>query len=195
MIDRLTQMKGFIFDLDGTLMHSSLDFSYLRKATGCPEGVDILAYIDSLDYQSQLHANQIIKDHEIEDAKQAKWIDGAYSLIQHVSSLGIPIAIVTRNCREAALCKLHGNTEYFDPVITREEAPAKPHPEALLMIANKWQLDVSCLAYIGDYLYDVQAANRAGMLSCLYVAGSFPDYADQADVTFSDFTTFKNHLK
>lgn len=195
MTDRLRQIKGVIFDLDGTLMHSLLDFNYLRKATGCPENLDILAYINSLDHQSQLNANKIVKDHEIEDAKQAKWIEGAHILVQHLSSLGLPVAIVTRNCREAVLHKLHGNTEYFDPVVTREDAPAKPDPEALLMIAKNWQIDVSCLAYIGDYLYDVQAANRAGMLSCLYVADSLPDYADQADVIFSDFTTFKNYFK
>ena len=194
MLHRLPQMKGFIFDLDGTLMHSHLDFHYLRTATGCPDGEDILSYVDGLDYPAQLAAKQIIIDHEVADAKQAKWIDGALALVQHLSSVGMPIAIVTRNCQEAVAHKLTGKIAAFNPVLTREDAAAKPDPEALLKIAHGWHIAVDSLAYVGDYIYDVQAANRAGMLSCLYAPSQVPDYAEQADVVFQDFSQFKDYL-
>jgi len=48
-------------------------------------------------------------------------------------------------------------------VLTREDAPAKPDPTALLMVANTWQLRPEDCLYVGDFIYDQQAAENAGM--------------------------------
>jgi len=48
-------------------------------------------------------------------------------------------------------------------VLTRECAPAKPDPTALLMIAEQWQIAPTQCLYVGDYIYDQLAAEKAGM--------------------------------
>ncbi|GAB5381115.1 MAG: HAD-IA family hydrolase [Aliiglaciecola sp.] len=192
--DNKTTIKGVIFDLDGTLMHSSLDFTFLRNQTGCPENRDILDYVSGLSPRHKDHAKQIIIDHELEDARSSSWIDGAKEFVEVLATKGIPMAIVTRNCRQAAQLKLACEQSLIDILLTREDAPPKPDPTALLHIAKVWELDVKELIYVGDYLYDVQAANKAGMRSFLYAPSRNPDYAHQADIVFEHFDILHSHF-
>lgn len=194
MLEARSMIKGVIFDLDGTLMHANLDFSYLRNVTGCPPDQDILRYINSLAPKNQVIANKMIVEHEIKDAMSAEWIDGAIDFVELLAREGTPMAIVTRNCRRAAELKLSSKKAMINIVITREDAPPKPDPSALLDIARNWQMSVTDLIYIGDYLYDVQAAKNAGMRSFLYVPEEKPDYAHQADVVFKHYDEMKVHF-
>ncbi len=184
----LPPITGVIFDLDGTLVQSSLDFQALRKKVSCPSEQDILSFVDSLDESSRLAAEQVIKDAEMLDAQDAKRIDGVAELLAHIEKNHLPSAIVTRNIRRAAELKCQQNNIGITFLLTREDAPAKPAPDALLQIAQSWQHDVSSLLYVGDYKYDVEAANRAGMISCLYVpkGDPIPNYAAEADILVQD---------
>lgn len=186
----INQIKGFIFDLDGTLVTSKLDFIYLREQVGCPPKQDILRFIEGLGEAQQMVANRIVTDYELQDAQNALWIDGALPLIQYLASSQQPVAIVTRNSQPATQHKLKHHHRLFDPIVTREDAAPKPNPEALLHIAELWQLPVHQLAYVGDYLYDIQAAKNAGMLACLFAPDELPEYADQADWVFNHFSEF-----
>ena len=186
-MQKFKAVKGIIFDLDGTLLHSDLDFAWLRQQLGCPHGEDILTHINTLEGEHQRQANQLVKQHEIDDALNAKWIDGAQGFVTKLLASGMPTAIVTRNCREATNIKLTNNNVPIDMVITREDGPAKPDPATLLSIQKQWQMPSSQLAYIGDYLYDVQAAINAGMVSCLFAPQTLPDYAELADIVFADY--------
>jgi FMN phosphatase YigB (HAD superfamily) len=55
------------------------------------------------------------------------------------------------------------------PLKAREDAAPKPDPEALLALAAQWRLSPAHCAYIGDFRYDIEAAQRAGMLPVLYL--------------------------
>ncbi len=187
MRQRLRSLQGFIFDLDGTLMESSLDFVALKRAINCPPQTDILAFVDSLVEPFKREAQSIIQQHEMLDAEQAKWIKGAQNCIKRIQKQGLPLAIVTRNCRPATQLKLTQNSLQVPIIITREDGPPKPDPTTLLGVARQWGISVTQLAYVGDYLYDLQAANNAGMLGCLYAPDGLPHYAHLADWVFSDF--------
>lgn len=194
MAHRLTEIKGFIFDLDGTLLTSTLNFNLIREALGCPRDSDILSFIATLTQQQQVSANQLVCEHEIRDAQSASWIEGAQQLVELLMDKQLPLAIVTRNCRAAAELKMRRNRLNIASLLTREDTPPKPDPSALLTIAKQWQLAPNELAYVGDYLFDVQAANRSGMMSCLYAAQHAPDYAHQADWVFNRFSQFSTAL-
>lgn len=184
----MENIKGIIFDLDGTLLYSTLDFQWLRQQVGCPAGEDILAYTASLtDPYQQQRAHSIIEQHEREDAHRADWLPGAQSFVDRLNTLNFPMAIVTRNFQEAAEIKLRNNAMPITRVITREDAPAKPDPTALLMIAEEWRLQPASIMYVGDFRYDVEAANNAGMRSCLYAPDTLPDYAHEADLVIRHF--------
>ncbi|WP_166422050.1 HAD family hydrolase [Paraglaciecola sp. 20A4] len=188
----INTMKGFIFDLDGTLVTSNLDFRYLRTLLDCPIDQDILHFIADLPSPEQEHANKIVLDYELKDARNSLWIEGAKQLIYALHQKQFPIAIVTRNSKQATALKLANNHVLFDVILTREDAPPKPDPSALLRIAEHWQIPAPQLAYVGDYLYDIQAAKNAGMLACLYAPNEAPDYAREADWIFNHFTQLKD---
>lgn len=188
MIDRMQNIKGVIFDLDGTLVESRLDFALLKSLVGCPAGLDIMGHIDSIsDAEARKNAMHIVQTHELQDAESAAWLPGAENFVQHLLSRNLPMAIVTRNFSEAAQIKVTRNNIPISLIICREDAPPKPDPTALQMIARRWQLPANRIVYIGDFLYDIQAAKRADMLACLYAPDSLPPYADQADFVCQHF--------
>lgn len=185
---------GVIFDLDGTLVHSALNFQALKDAVNCPPGIDLLAHVHDQSSTQKAAYLSLIEHHEMQDAEEAEWINGAEAFVKRIQDQGLPMAIVTRNFSKAAQRKIANNQIPIDLVITREDAPAKPDPTALLDIAEQWQLNPKHLIYVGDYLYDVQAAANAGIRSCLYVEGCLPHYSEQADIVFSCFEELHTKL-
>ncbi|WP_368737586.1 HAD family hydrolase [Oceanospirillum sediminis] len=184
-----------MFDLDGTLLSSDLNFQLLRELTGCPAGGDILAHIDSLECEQQKQqAHDIVREHEMRDAGQSHWLPGAREMVYGLKQHGFQMAIVTRNISDAAKLKMSHNQVPIELVLSREDAPAKPDPTALLQIARYWQLPVDQIIYVGDFRYDVEAANNAGMVSCLYAPEVRPDYASQADMMVTHFDDLAEQL-
>ncbi|MHC6647791.1 HAD family hydrolase [Alteromonas sp. HB246098] len=160
----LSGIKGVIFDLDGTLVESSLNFTRMRADIGCPQDEDILTFVDALSCaETKANAHRTILQHELEDAQNAKWLAIGKAMVKKVQANNLPMAIVTRNCRQATAIKVVNNNIPIDYVLTREDAPAKPDPTALLMVANTWQLQPEDCLYVGDFIYDQQAAENAGM--------------------------------
>lgn len=160
----LSGIKGVIFDLDGTLVESSLNFTQMRADIGCPQNEDILTFVANMPCEdARQQANHTILQHELSDAQNAKWLPIGKQMIATTQAHELPMAIVTRNCRAATAIKLANNKIPIDYVITREDAPAKPDPTALLMIAKQWQLQPEDCLYVGDFIYDQLAAENAGM--------------------------------
>jgi HAD superfamily hydrolase (TIGR01549 family) len=162
-------VKAIIFDLDDTLVKTSLDFTQLKKEIGCKRDDDILSFIARIEcINEQKKAQQIVLDHEVKDAHTSLWLPGAEAFMKEAKGLGLPLAIVTRNCKQATEIKIANNRIPIDFVLTREDAPAKPDPTALISIAKKWGIATTSIAYIGDYTYDIQAAHNGNMQAWLY---------------------------
>lgn len=161
------RVKGMIFDLDGTLVSSNLDFKALKQAIGCPTQRDILSFVEQ---QPKARAEQslaIITQAEHLDAINAKPLVGALALLDFLLLQQIPLAIVTRNSRQAAELKIERSALPINLLYSRDDGPAKPDPYCLLMLAKVWKIAPQHIAYVGDHHYDIQAANRAGMQSVL----------------------------
>ena len=184
----LSHLKGIVFDLDGTLVDSALDFAAMRKETGCPEGMGLLEFIDTLDSVEQRSAAEaVIHHYEMQGARQATWMPGADTLLAGLCAAGIPLGIVTRNSQEAAALTLAQLDAPAIPVIAREDARPKPDPDGLLQFARRWQLPTEHLAYVGDFKFDIEAARGAGMTAVLYLQSDNGAFAANADLVFSHF--------
>ncbi len=150
-------------------MRTTLDFAAIKQAIGCPSADDILSFIENLACdERKAEANQVVLEHELQDAQTSVWLPGAEAFVDLAKQHSLPLAIVTRNCRQATEIKLNNNRINVEHVITREDAPAKPDPTALLRIAETWQILPTDIAYLGDYIYDIQAAHNANMQAWLY---------------------------
>ncbi|NKC20992.1 MULTISPECIES: HAD-IA family hydrolase [Pseudoalteromonas] len=193
-MDRIP-VKGIIFDLDGTLVTSELDFSLIRAQIGCPVGQDLLSFISALPspYMRE-EAMNIVHQHELCDAQHCDVIPGVKECIAQLSRMGIPLAVVTRNFAKAARLKLKTAGLPIPLILTRDDAPAKPDPAALLQVAQTWQVPPYQCVYVGDYLYDIEAAHNANMPSCLFAPNDKPHYAEQADVVISHFAELVDAL-
>jgi len=182
-------IQGVIFDLGGTLVSSELDFTLIKAQIGCPCEQDLLDYIAQLPspYMRE-EAMNIVHQHELQDAQFATILPGVTEAVNALKVKNIPMAIVTRNFDKAAAIKLQNNPLPIETVLTRSDAPAKPDPSALNAIATLWNINASNLLYVGDFLYDIQAAHNANMRACLYAPNAVPIYADQADYVLREFT-------
>lgn len=193
----LNPIKAILFDLDGTLVHSILDFRQIRKDISCPESQDVLSFLETLSDDARANAESIIMQHELDDAHATQIIDGASSLLERLDSYGIKTAIVTRNSQLATQIKIQKAGLNVEQILTREDAPAKPKPDALLYFSKLWNVEPQSCVYVGDYLYDLQAADNANMHACLYVHRSesaLPYYADLAGFICRDFDKFEEYL-
>jgi HAD superfamily hydrolase (TIGR01549 family) len=182
------ELSGVIFDLDNTLVTSSLNFDQIRSSLGCPKEQDLLNFIDSLPESERHEANQLLIKYEMADAHDAKKLAGTDEILALLSELNIPCAIVTRNCQQAASTKIQNNGIDISLVLTREEHKAKPAPDALLYLAQYWGKPTDKILYVGDYLYDLQAAQNARTMSCLLTYGRTLDYAGLANLAVDDLT-------
>tara|TARA_R110002072_G_scaffold1130_10_gene9473 strand:+ start:43585 stop:44205 length:621 start_codon:yes stop_codon:yes gene_type:complete len=195
----LHPIKAILFDLDGTLVHSSLNFKQIRKDINCLDGEDVLSFLDSLPVESRTSAEQIVVQHELNDACSSTIISGAAELLNRLAVCGLKTGIVTRNSAEATQIKVARCGLNIKQILTREDAPAKPDPSALLHFCGLWDLVPEECIYVGDYVYDIQAANNAKMHACLYVNEKvikhLPGYAKTADFICRNFDIFEDDVK
>lgn len=180
--------RGIVFDLDGTLADSRLDFDAMRAETGCPRGVGLLEYIESLESEEERRqAHSVIQHYEMVGAEAATWIDGAESLCHRLAGSGIPLGVFTRNSRESSRRMVNALGIPCDMLVAREDAAAKPDPEGLIKIARCFRLRCEQMLCVGDFLFDLQAAARAGMSSCLYDPLGDSPHVAQADYVVRNF--------
>jgi len=130
------------------------------------------------------------------DAESATIIDGVATTLAELKALGIKTAIVTRNSSKATQIKLQRTGLDVEKVITREDAPPKPAPDALLKIANGWQHKPENCVYVGDFRYDLEAALNAQMHAVWFSNGMSPTpiYSEMAHFSFNHYDEFIGRL-
>jgi HAD superfamily hydrolase (TIGR01549 family) len=186
-IDR-RQLRGMIFDLDGTLVDSALDFEAIRRDMRLPSGKPILEALDLIpsgDEKEQMLS--ILHQHELAGAKRATLYDGVREFMEWLDRRKIRRAVLTRSSRESTEIVLNRLDLNFEMTLTREDAPPKPDPGGLLAICDAWKLPSADVLFCGDYLFDLEAGTRAGMQTVLFAPGATPDFAAQATYLLSCF--------
>lgn len=161
--------QAFIFDLDGTLVDSALDFQALRAELGLGPNDPILESIAPWSDQRRAEAHAVIHRHELRGCEVSTLIPGVTEFLKLLAARKKPAALFTRNSREVALTTMRKHSLDFELVVSRDDAPAKPKPDGLHVIAKTWGLPPSEILFVGDYLYDLQAGQAAQMPTALYL--------------------------
>lgn len=164
-------IRGVIFDLDGTLVNSRLNFDAMRREMGLPAGTPILEAIGEFDGPRAAQCRRILDRHEQHGAANASPIEGAIEFSRWLNELELHQGVVTRNCRTAADAMLRDWPVTLDPVICRDDGPAKPDPWAIHHIIQLWSCSPAEIVVIGDFVFDIEAGRRAGATTVLFADG------------------------
>jgi HAD superfamily hydrolase (TIGR01509 family) len=163
-------IRGLIFDLDGTLVDSRLDFDQMRREMGLPDKQPILEALPLLPEPRRSACWAILERHEREGAERATLMPGVTELMEALARRNIRRAVFTRNGRLPTLRTLERLGLAFDAVVAREDAPPKPNPAGIWKICESWELQPDEVAMVGDYVFDIEAGRRAGAHTVCYAA-------------------------
>ena len=181
-------LHGMIFDLDGTLVDSGLDFEAIRRDMGLSAGMPILESLEQIPAGSEKDRMlEVLHQHELTGASRATLYDGVQEFLEWLDQRGICRAVLTRNSRESTEIVLDRLDLRFEMALTREDAPPKPDPTGLLTICSAWQLQPAHVLFCGDYVFDLEAGSRAGTRTMLFAPRALPDFARQADYVLRGF--------
>ena len=163
-------IRGLIFDLDGTLVDSGLDFDLIRREMGLPDKQPILEALAHLIEPRRSECWAILERHEREGAERATLMPGVAELMDALEERDFHRAVFTRNSRQATLLTLSRLGLSFDTIVAREDAPAKPDPTGIWKICESWGLRPDEVAMVGDYRFDIEAGRNAGARTVCYAA-------------------------
>lgn len=190
--DGRSRPRGLIFDFDGTLVRSSIDFPAMREAIldvidmyGLPDGIidrkapssnniidawnhlsTILDDDGMLDFEARIeNASRKVEMLHVEETAE---VPGTSTTLFELRSKGYRTGILTRGCRTYVEAALRASKIPFAPetIVCRDDhrlIDAKPNPIALKRAAGLIGLGVDECIYIGDHWMDHDCAVSARM--------------------------------
>ncbi|MCE5202389.1 MAG: HAD-IA family hydrolase [Synergistaceae bacterium] len=177
--------SGVLLDWDGVIADTKLNFSGIRERYYGGRPAMLIEDAETLSEEDKTSLMKDLCDLEIECAKNAVPVPGALELLDRLDSKNIPYCIVSRNCAdsislaaEAIGVKLPAQTWNRD-----NSRWLKPDPRALVSAAAFMGVEIHGCIFIGDFLYDLQAARRAGIRAVL-VQRTEPEWEEWADASY-----------
>jgi len=172
-LHRRRRLESIFFDLDGTLADTALDFSELRRRLRFESPTaPILETIKNWPETQREWAGSVIHEFELEGAARARIYDGVYAFLDFALRSGLNLGVFTRNSRLVTDRILKSLQIPIQNVITRDDAEPKPHPEGLLRLMQLTGSTPDTTLYVGDYLYDLEAGQAAGVPTALFLSSS-----------------------
>ena len=183
---------AIIFDLDGTIIDTEeLILASFRKGSEEVLGEAIpdelvrpLIGIPLIEQARQLvpeHAEELMeayRRHNIElHDKLIRYFEGTREMLEELRAEGRRLSVVTSKRNEPAMEGLSSfNLQgYFEFVSGLEDTNKhKPDPEPLLVAARRMAVPIEECIYVGDSVYDIQAASAAGMTAIAALWGMYP---------------------
>lgn len=187
------EVKAVIFDLDGTLIISTVDFLKFRKrllefikgkgANMNDYALRELTVSMISKFESEMRNKGVPEDTiqsylddiddflneiEMENIEQTKPVPGAKEILLNLRKKGIKIGILTRGCpayAEKALT-IAGLWGLADAVVSRDRKSGiapKPSAEAAESLLKKMEVDRDRAVMLGDYSIDYICARNAGI--------------------------------
>jgi phosphoglycolate phosphatase len=192
----LTDIRGIIFDLDGTLLDSLEDIADLANGVLVRHGLQTYTseeyrYFvgygtkelfmrcakDAPDALQSVMVQEYTALYEQLQGGKSKLYPKVKETLQTLFEKGLKIAVLSNKPHELTrqCVKRYLNGFAFDAVFGQREAVAKkPDPAAALEIAAIFGLSPSEIAFVGDTRVDMETANRSGMYA-LGAAWGFRD--------------------
>lgn len=212
-------MRSLIFDLDGTLIDTVYAHVFAWQRALAEAGMPIEGWRihRRMGMSGGLFTRAVarelgrpLSDQEIEDVQkrhgqlfreqlaERRPLPGAVDLLRHLRELGVPYGIATSGRRPEidASLEVLGVGPGVVVVDRGDVMRAKPEPDLFLACQERMGVEIRDVTVVGDAVWDLLAARRAGMLSVglltggygedeLAQAGAFRVYRDPAELDAS----------
>ncbi len=173
-------IKAIIFDIDGTITDTNPLFlrsisQTFREFTGDQKPESFFVFTLGIPSPETLKALKIPP--EVGKAFVARWqkliqegmrevqlFPGVREIIEELYQEGIKMALVTSKIRSEMSYQFNQFmlNSFFETIICAEDAPrSKPHPDPLLLALNRLGVKNNESIFVGDSIYDLQAAKGA----------------------------------
>jgi HAD superfamily hydrolase (TIGR01509 family) len=193
---RLSARPAILFDLDGTLVDSVYQHVLAWREALHKEGLDLSVwrihrrigmsgglFLKALDRElgsnlTEAQAERLRQSHAeglLRRLDQVRPLPGARRLLETLSELHVPWAIATSGSEKTARPTLAmlGIPEGI-PIVTRDQvAYAKPNPDLFLAAAERLGVPPGDCFVVGDSIWDLLAAQRAGALGVGLLSGGY----------------------
>jgi HAD superfamily hydrolase (TIGR01549 family) len=204
MSDRALNLEALVFDMDGTLIESSMVIpdAYIATVqevggTTCTRAEVIRAYSVGPPAAMLTHLlgraatpGEVDRYHERleEAAARASIYPGIEETLRELDGR-VALAVFTgaslRACK--LLLQATGLLPYFDTLVGADEvARPKPEPDGVHLACERLGVPISSAAYVGDAPNDLEAARRSGALAVAAAWGHLYYAREPADVVLDD---------
>ncbi len=185
----MKHLRAVAFDLDGTLIRTSVDFRKMKRGiirlfgsfgldqslftvsdltyVTIRRGLDLLASQGIPDAQiAEITSDitRIMNRVELESVSRVEPMPQVSETLFELRERGMKIGVITRGCRAytmAALDKI-GISDMVDGILARDDVDMpKPHPSHLIGLAKKLGVDPCELVLVGDHRTDYLCAKAA----------------------------------
>jgi HAD superfamily hydrolase (TIGR01549 family) len=215
----LTSVRGLIFDLDGTLVDTVYAhvFAWYRALAEAGARIEAWRIHRKIGMSGGLFTRAVAREvgraldsNEVEAVQrrhgelfrelmpERPCLPGAVELLHNLRELGIPFGIATSGRRPEIDASLEALGVGFETVVVERGhvARAKPEPDLFIACQERLGLPAEQCYVVGDAVWDLLAARRAGMFSVgvmtggcgedeLIRAGAFRVYRDPAELRIS----------
>ncbi len=180
-------IKGLIFDLDGTLADTmpyhyrgwnmacrkfgaDIDTAFLRKHMGTPGWIIAEEIIKKCKLEGVVSVEQIMSEKLIQFYKDHHLVKPIRPVVDIAKKYfgKLPMAVGTGGHREAVekTLEITGLRKYFDIIVTANDVTNfKPHPETFLKCAELMDVDPQFIEVFEDGDLGIEAAKSAGMIA------------------------------
>ena len=192
------ELRGILFDLDGTLVDSlRVTFAGFNAAWGAfgipPKSpAEIMAHFGPGERQifeavlgdetKAIDAEARYFDYTQQRLHEAPLFDGIGAMLEDCLAGNIPCGIVTGRGRESTriILEHHGIYGRLPIIVCHEDVSnSKPSPEGIEKALRHLELTPAETAYVGDMVMDLRAAKRAG---CVAIAAGWDSVHDPVAV-------------
>jgi HAD superfamily hydrolase (TIGR01549 family) len=185
------KIKLIIFDLDGTLVDAyraitkSLNFTMrklhkpeqsdtvIRRAVGWGDENLLKPFVKPKDFKEALFIYR--KHHKQALSKYSSLLPNAKETLVYLRRLNYKLAVASNRPTEFSkiiIRRLKLN-KYLDFLLCADKLRhAKPHPEIINKIMQRFRVSPAEALYVGDMVIDAQAARRAKVKAVLVTTGS-----------------------
>jgi phosphoglycolate phosphatase-like HAD superfamily hydrolase len=172
LLETFTNIRLFIFDLDGTIVKLPIDWTEVKKKIRKifktnSSLTPLIPSIEQLVANSELKRRiyKVVDDEEMKAVKKLRFDEDIVRLFKKLKKLGYKLALVTLQGRKPAIEALNRLKvcEFFDLVVSRDEK--KDREEQIKITLETMAVPSSQAMIVADRLRDMLVAKRLGCVS------------------------------